>query len=310
MSTDPLVKDRSSGGSPRRGSPRNKLTLPRRRPLREALLDAFARVLGAARRAAACAASDPTRSVHDYRKAIRRARAVVALLRPSLGRTAADGITEELRRAFRETGARRDADILLATLRAIPSDDPGKAAIETALAEEREASSDPAETAKVLREGVAILRPLAGALGVTLPRAFSVDDLERGLSRGYRRVHRTLARAEETGLETDFHEWRKRVKELRYQLELLASTGSKQLKSREKRLSDLAEELGRVTDLIVLRAELEERQKNGGLPEAAALSATIRESILEKTRDLVARGKHHFAETPKEFARQVLAERG
>lgn len=288
----------------------SRLRLPRRKPLREALLAAFARTLAVARRASRDAEADPARSVHDFRKAIRRARAVVALLRPSLGRPAAEGILAELRRAFGETGARRDADILLATLGSVASEDPARAAIEQALAAEQEARNDPAETAQMLRKAVRILAPLPGALGVTLARAFSVGDLERGLSRSCRRVHDTLELAASTGLETDLHEWRKRTKELRYQIELLASTGSSELGQREKRLAGLAVDLGRVTDLIVLAGELERRQRDGTLPEAPGLIESIRRAILDRSGELLHRGQELFTGAPRDFARQVLAERG
>ncbi len=194
------------------------------------------------------------------------------------------------------------------TLRNFPSDDPARDAILRAL--EEEAGGESAPAAEVLAAGSRILQPLPRVLDVTLPRAYSMDDLARGVARGWRRMRRALKRAAATGLDADFHEWRKRVKELRYQVELLASTGSAELKSREKALSDLAQELGRVTDLIVLRSALASRQERGTLAAAPALMEEIRLNIGERSRELLGRGRDAFAEPPAEFARQVLAERG
>ena len=286
----------------------NKLTMRRGVPLRDAVLGGFSRIVAHARAAARRASADPIESVHDFRKSVRRARAVVALLRPSLGRTAAGGVTHELRRAFGPTGALRDTHIRADTLRNFPSDDPARDAILRAL--EEEAGGESAPAGKLLDAGSRILQPLPRVLEVTLPRAYAMDDLARGVARGWRRTRRALKRAAATGLDADFHEWRKRVKELRYQVELLASTGSAELKRREKALADLAQELGRVTDLIVLRSALLSRQELGTLPAAASLMEEIRLAIGERSRELLARGPEVFAEPPAEFARRVLAERG
>ncbi len=292
----------------RRRTGANKLSMRRGVPLREAVLGGFTGILAHARATARRASSDPIESVHDFRKSVRRARAVVSLLRPSLGKTAAAGIAGELRRAFGPTGGLRDAHILIDTLRDLPSDDPARDPILRAL--EGETGGDSAPAGEVLRAGSRILQPLPSVLGVTLPREYSMEDLARGLTRGWRRTRRTLKSATLTGLDADFHEWRKRVKELRYQVELLASTGSSELKRREKALSALAEELGRVTDLIVLRSALASRQQRGSLPAAPSLMESIRTAIGEGTRELLARGREAFADHPEEFARRVLAERG
>ncbi len=295
--------------TPKRRSARRKLSMPRGVPLREAMVRSFTRVVQGARAAARPAPRDPVESVHDFRKSVRRARAVVSLLRPSLGKTAAAGIASELRRAFGPTGDLRDAHILLETLRVVPSDDPGREAILRAL-EEEEAHHDSASGQGVLRGGSRILQPLPQVLDVTLPSAYSMDDLARGLARSGRRTRRALKRASSTGLDADFHEWRKRVKELRYQIELLASSGSPELRQREKSMAALAEELGRVTDRIVLRSTLALRQVEGSLPPAPGLMESLRSDIEQDTRALVEREREAPPESPGEFARRVLAERG
>jgi CHAD domain-containing protein len=282
--------------------------MPRGVPLREGLLVAFSRILGHARSCARRALEEPEEAVHEFRKSVRRARALVSLVRPGLGKGAAAGIAAELRRAFAETGPLRDADILLTTLRSVPAEDPHRAAVEETL--ERERRRDGAEAAAALKTGSKILQPLPGALRVTLPRDFAMDDLARGIARGYRRSQDALSRAAETRLLIDLHEWRKRVKELRYEIELLASSGSSESRHREKKLSALAEELGRVTDLVVLLAALGEREKAGAIPRAAALLEAIRADIGSSSQNLIARGEELFAEPPASFARQVLAERG
>lgn len=301
----------SVGPPARRPSLGGKLRLPRRRPLREGVLTAFSRVLGTARRCARGAGENPVAAVHEYRKALRRARAIIALLSPSLGKPAARGFTGHLQGAFRATNAFRDADILLQTLRAVPAapeDDLARHAIEVAL--ELEQRRTRAETAETLGRGVRALSGLPAALEVVLDPLFSTKNLERGLTRSRRRERRALDRARKTESDADLHEWRKRVKELRYQLELFASTGSRELKKREKALGQLAQDLGNLTDLIVLRSEIARRQQEGAVPPAPSLiDRMVRLSTL-RSGEILQRGARLFEDEPKVFARQVIGERG
>ena len=292
---------------PRRPAGR-KLAMRRSSTLRESVLLAFGRTIRYGRNVARRAAEDPEEAVHEYRKSVRRARAVVALLRPALGGKAAAGISRELRRAFAETGTLRDSDVLLATLRRVDGDDPARSEIEDSLG--RDGAQDSTKAVRALEDGREILRPLPEALRVVLPESFSMEDLDRGLTRSARRVQETLARAGETGTDADFHEWRKRVKELRYQVEMLASAGSAAIKKREKRLSELAEDLGETTDLILLEAALKRRAAAGEIPEAPALTGAIHSSIAESTQALIGRGREVFGDSPAAYARQLLAERG
>ena len=305
MATDPVV--RRLLAPPRRPAGR-KLAMRRSSTLRESVLLAFARTLRYARAVSRRAAAEPEEAVHEYRKSIRRARAVVSLLRPALGKKTADSFTRELQRAFAETGALRDADVLLASLRLVESDDPALPEIEAAL--EREGRSDGADAARALEKGSDILKPLPDSLRVVLPESFSMDDLDRGLTRSTRRVRSTLEKAVETKTDADFHEWRKRVKELRYQIEMLASSGSPALKKREKKLDGLAEDLGETTDLILLEAALAKRIARGDIPDAPALTGALHSAIAGRSRELLARGREIFSDSPGDFARQVLAERG
>lgn len=286
------------------------LRLRRHVSLREGLLSAFSGILLVARRHAGAASLDPTRAVHDFRKSIRRARSVIALLRPALGRTATRGLAEELQRAFRDTGDLRDGDVLTATLAAVSGDDPELFVEAAEVAARLGANPKSADPGKVVRKALPILRRLPAALEVILPREYSTPDLERGLTRSYRRSQRAWTQAEQSRTDSDFHEWRKRVKELRYQVELLASTGSPSLKAREKALGALARELGEATDISMLCRQIEALAADGGSGIASRLLERGRALVRERSDGLLSRGGEFFAEPPRAFALKVLAERG
>ena len=274
------------------------------------MLSSFSRIVLGARRIAMAAEANPEQAVHEYRKSIRRARSVVALLRPSLGRTATQGLVEALRRAFRETGSLRDRDVLFATLTGLAGDDPVMFVEAAEFAARLGESGGAVDPVKVLRKSAPILKLLPAALEVTLPRDYSTPDLERGLARSYRRTRQALEKAVETRADADFHEWRKRLKELRYQVELLASSGSRPLKAREKSLGELARELGAVTDLAVLCRELEALAGSDVTGPRPKLLEKGHELVRQRADDLLARGPAVFADVPRTFALQVLAEKG
>ena len=240
---------------------------------------------------------------------------MVALLRPALGRKAASGLVAELRRALEETSALRDDDVLAATLSGIADGDP-ELFVEAAEFAARLSSHDRRpRPEKVLERAVRILRPLPPALSVVLARDYSTPELEAGLGRCYRRAQSALEQAQRTRADADFHEWRKRVKELRYAVELLSSSGSRPLKARDKALGDLARDLGEATDLAVLCAQLGAEEAPDAVPAATAgagtrLRARARDLQRQRADELLARGAPLFTQSPRVFALEVLAERG
>ena len=311
--TDPIAIAGAPKAPPRvaRASTRGaRLRLRRGIPLRDAMLAAFRRIIAAARRIASAAAQNPEQAVHEYRKSVRRARAVVALLRPALGRSASGRMLEHLRNAFRETSELRDGDVLFGTLNGLAGDDPALVAEAGELAARMGEGRDAPDPVAVLRRAALHLKPLPAALEVTLPAAYSTPDLEAGLARSYRRTRQALDRAIETRSDDDFHEWRKREKELRYQLELLAAGGSKALKRRERVLGDLAQDLGAVTDLMVLCRELETSAGAGEPGRGERLLDRARATARQGADELLIRAPELFRDSPREFALQVLAERG
>jgi CHAD domain-containing protein len=314
----PIAGKRDERPKSGRRTSRNKLRLRRHVPLREAILGAFSGILLVARRCAATAAAEPAPSVHDFRKSLRRARSIIALLRPALGNTAVRGLTEELRSAFRKTNDIRDGDVLAATLAGLAGDDPELFVEAAEVAARLSAGPKAPDPESVLREAIPILRKLPAALEVTLPREYSTPELELGLARGYQRAQRAWVEASTSRTDTDFHEWRKRVKELRYQIELLASTGSPSLKARERPLGTLARELGEVTDQSLLCVQIEALDGAAGAGTGAGegvgtpsrLLERARAVVRERSNALLAEGGPFFSDSPRIFARKVLAERG
>jgi CHAD domain-containing protein len=94
-----------------------------------------------------------------------------------------------------------------------------------------------------------------------------------GLARVHRRGRRAMRRADEYRDTASLHEWRKRVKYLRYQTESLTSLWPELIGAYAHRLDDLGEVLGEEHDLAVLRSTLVERAST--FPEAAIVVSAL-----------------------------------
>jgi CHAD domain-containing protein len=102
------------------------------------------------------------------------------------------------------------------------------------------------------------------------------------------------------------HEWRKRVKDLWYELRLIAEIGGPSLRGQAKDAHALADLLGDDHDLAVLRERL--LGPAGGV--AADVDAVL--GLLDHRREqlqaqAMALGERVYAERPKAFLRRVRA---
>jgi hypothetical protein len=227
------------------------------------------------------------RAVHETRKAIKRLRALLRVLRGELGERGFQRENAALRDVARKLSATRDAAVMLATLDSLIDRHPrklgrrpGVQALRRRLAAESARMqsltlTDRATRAEVLGELHAFRwRVAAWSLPADAGIHMIDADLERLYRQGRNRRRRvTRGRGEHT---LAMHAWRKRVKDLRYAAEILdrrssaatrksgrKSGGSGKPRSQDTRLhklaaraDDLGELLGEEHDLAVLAQHL------------------------------------------------------
>src|SRR5262249_49432691 len=87
-------------------------------------------------------------------------------------------------------------------------------------------------------------------------RRAGFDGLASGLREIYRQGRKSETRAYSSRTDEDFHEWRKRSKDLRYGAELLEPLWPETMKDIEQALHDLTDRLGDDHDLAELRKTL------------------------------------------------------
>ncbi len=227
------------------------------------------------------------RAVHETRKAIKRLRALLRVLRGELGERAYERENAALREIARRLSGARDATVMLATLDGLIerhphklSDRPGVLALRRRLLAEsartqRVILADPVVRAEVIGELQALRWRIAAW---ALPAGGGFELIDTDLQRLYRQGSRRLRRAARGhgGRSRALHRWRTRVKDLRYAAEMLerrtpaggrgngaraAKKGvrrqhQKRLHAIATRADELGELLGEEHDLAVLAERL------------------------------------------------------
>lgn len=248
---------------------------------------------------------DVAQAVHEARRAIKRARAILRLAAPWPSESPTDSTLREASRALAGT---RDADILVLTAREVlqgtsSTSDAYPLPLMESLERERErhfAKSGSADGP--LHESAALLKSVAVE---TIPSS-GTDLLRPGLGASYEAVQRRSDPADGEGLaDPRSHKLRKRVKDLRYQLEFL-DNGHPKLGRLVRDLHHLTDLLGDRNDLAMLSrysASAEALSEN----ERRVLSAPVeekKEKLRSKAAALTAR---LFKEDADCFVRRIEA---
>lgn len=274
------------------------------------------------------------KAVHESRKALKRLRALLRLLRGRLGEDVYAREDRALRDAGRSLAGARDAEVMLATLDSLIERHPGKLkrgagviALRGVLLRDRDEAlrqslTDPRGTAQAVAELRACRARVAEwqlpePSGLELVGA-SLEDLYR---QGRRR-HKKAARAKRSDVR-HMHQWRKRVKDLRYAAEMLqpAKKGvekgnAKGMRRLARHADHLGEMLGEDHDLAVLAERIVQGAKSspgGRTSTAIPLKRPTRKTLLKliaKRRHKLRRralreGERLYGASPRKFMRRV-----
>jgi len=189
-------------------------------------------------------------SVHEARKALKKARAALRLLRDGLNDAAYRAENAALRDAGRHLSPLRDSRSVLTALEAlrkhypeeIPA--PGVEKLRHSLKTGR-GRTLPEQPARLLRRCLERAQQRDFASIGSAP-------LEHGLRRIYRQGRKAFAEAQSAGTNEALHEWRKQVKYLHDGLAALEGAARGKAAKIAKRADKLADRLGDDHDLAVL----------------------------------------------------------
>jgi CHAD domain-containing protein len=266
------------------------------------------------------------KAVHETRKALKRLRALLRLLEHELGEKAFARENAALRDISARLSAARDAEVMLDTLDVLVASHPRKLRRRRGVLKLRRrllaenarlellTLGDPATRAAVLGE----LRAFRGRVaGWSLPDRDGIQLVEADLVKLYRqgrlRYRRTVHA--KGGATVVMHEWRKRVKDLRYAAEMIQRRGSGgRLRPLARRADALGELLGADHDLAVF-AERLRAGAHGDAPETWRTGRRTRKTLLKliakRRRKLRTRalrdGERLYRATPKRFLQRMRA---
>jgi CHAD domain-containing protein len=236
-------------------------------------------------------------AIHQARKRIKKARAILRLARGPIGKGRADKVDRRLRDAARPLSESRDASVLLATFDSLTGstgNSPPPEAVSEArrfLVDRRDEISRVAQVeGGIVAETVSALRSIGRRIG-DWDLGDDHSDPVSGLKRSYKRGRAALEAVLDAPTPESFHRLRKQLKDLCYQLQALNGDPGQ-----VSRLDELGQLLGELHDLDVLRTILPGHAIGPILPKLEERRANLQHDAIRKARPI-------FLEKPRAFAR-------
>ena len=285
--------------------------------------------------------ADTDRVIHQLRLTTKRLRATWRLLRPHMDQARVSLENARLREAAHALATHRDRTVALATFRGLmdDADVTQRRVLQCCIRHlDQRTSPRPSNTPSMPTDWAGVsshLTPVAMALGVLresvqslcrhpMPRMGGWELLEPGLRQTYTRARQgwrkarcaqSLKCAEEESL---FHDWRRDVKRLFYQLEPLHLAWPRQLKPMTRQLAKLGEQLGDYHDLQVVQTLLNHDPILSQLPGQATIQPLLshrqhrlcERSLRRARRCLRAKPKVWMAELQDHFLHWYQAPQG
>lgn len=255
-------------------------------------------------------ADDLNATIHRSRRALKRLRALLELVRPAMPEKDWRLDTGRVREIAGMLADVRDAKVMLDTVAHLEAQygaaalGSGRASLQTALA--AQLAEQTGSTSTLPEPALVLLAKLRRRSATYARLAIPPEALCDGLARTYRAGRRAMMLARETGDGEAFHDWRKHVQRHWRHMLLMHAAWPEEMATRAGIARDLARILGEDHDLLVLQAAVA-----GPLAEAAGpvTAAAVTElTALRQTglRTLAAPlGLRLYAEPARDLARRV-----
>jgi CHAD domain-containing protein len=274
-----------------------------KRVIRAQVDDAIAQLRGEA-------GTPPSEAVHEARKDMKKGRSALRLVRESLGDTYRRE-NDHYREVGRSLSSFRDAEVMIEALDELVHRF-GDAAGERFTSLRREldaqvrASGDDGSLERAMAQAAAALDEDRSRIE-SLP--LSGDGwklIGNGLQRAYRRGRKRLRAVEEDASVTNLHEWRKRAKDLWYQLRLIRDADRELIGGLADHAHGLSDHLGDDHDLAMLRAEATRRADVFDQPgDQRLLFELIDQRRGELQFAAISLGERIYDEKPKKFTKRL-----
>jgi len=250
-------------------------------------------------------------SVHETRKHLKKARAVLRLVRKEIGRGLFRTQDHGLRSVGRLISEIRDAEVRLQTVHEL----------QNVTRRQRRRRFDKLEQILMLdlenfvaafaewqSQAIPILERARNEIDCWSVNQFGFKQFHRGVQSAYKRGRIALAEAKRVRTAECFHVFRKEAKQLGYQLRILRPANPVVLKNLSDDLGALGDLLGRAHDLSFLADRLRhEPERADWQREGRELLAVIEASQSDLQRGAADLGERFYAERPRDFGARIAA---
>ena len=282
--------------------------------LREPLSDGLKRVFREQMESALELCRHPAKqrgvTVHEVRKHLKKLRAAMRLAIPEVGKNRHAREDCCVRKIGRLVSDLRDAQVRLQTLIQLRDETAKKPEnspfphIEELLSLERESFS--AAFAGWQKQAIPQLERVETRLLKWPLEDLTWKQVCGAVAKIYKRGQRGLAKTIDDPEPENFHAWRKRVKDLWYQLRILQPVNRVVLTEMARDAEVLGELLGREHDLNFLWARLEKESSDEALrDELAQVEKLIRKRGKRLRTNALELGRRFYAEPAKAFAKRI-----
>ncbi len=271
--------------------------------LRVLMVHEFRDAADSARAAASKVEAGATSAVHESRKSLRRARAVLELIADALPKSERRAVKKTLGDTRRALSAIRDHAVAPDTFGRLTLDDDDRATAKKVLDNAAEAMPPVAEVKQLLAESAARATGQVDALEAALPAELRWSTIGAGVRSVYRAARTARKKAKKSA--KAFHTWRRRSKELVYQLELLASHAGARTLAIHEEVASATDALGDAVDLLMAH-EFAETYSQGVAPDALErLLHTIDGQLADLMKRARKAASKPFRPSVKEFGKRV-----
>ncbi len=251
-------------------------------------------------------------AVHTARKDMKKTRAVLRLVRGQIGNKTYRSENQRFRDAARKLSDARDAEVLIGTVDSLieqyPDDGPSLDGLRADLERRQsEAAGHTGEDSVEAHVSQAADEIAAGAATIDLWKMKTSDWslFEAGLYRSYR-DGRLALKAVDVGQSPEsiaMHEFRKRVKDLWYELRLLSGAWPAGMSGPVEEADLLADLLGDYNDLSVLLEEIEGRRRAG--EDLSTLTSVAKERQTALLEQALPIARRLYLEKPSAFTSRI-----
>jgi CHAD domain-containing protein len=257
--------------------------------------------------------SGRAKAIHETRLALKRARALVRMLRPTLGSSLTTRLNRSLRTASQRLAKARDTAAGLQRLDQLRRKRPAAdaLALNQVRAQFAKSSQDQEQSTAAVTQSLArartALRSTARSLKTAPWKLKGWAIVSTGLEAGHRRARKRLRTARTSNEDAAFHAWRTACKSLFYQLALLRPISKGRLSRWIQDLDQLQDDLGRLNDLSNLTLQLSTPPAATAAPEAS--TASKEKAAVERSLRILQREREQLQKHTLRRGRRLLAER-